>query len=236
MSLFWLMSFTMLSAGAIIPMKPLPQMCLEPQYQPSQLSGFRTCWVKPPILSRSRVEQPWGAWTILHSPCPSPCTRMPSGPYCSQILFTSSATSVAASSQEMRTYLLLPRFCGFLSPLGSQSTRLSGYLIRLGEYARFLYARLHGAGTALYRGSRVLPFFVIFQGLNVAGSYLESQCRGLILTTLPSFTSTAQGQAPKMPPLRPSDLRTVFSELFGVCSPERDPSGGVDVPLLSAAT
>ena len=43
MSAFWEMSFTMLSAGFIIPTKPLPQMCLEPQYQPSQLSGLRTC-------------------------------------------------------------------------------------------------------------------------------------------------------------------------------------------------
>ena len=50
-----------------------------------------------------------------------------------QMRLTSSATSLCASSQEMRTYLLLPRFCGFRSPLGSQSTRLSGYLIRLGE-------------------------------------------------------------------------------------------------------
>ena len=45
----------------------------------------------------------------------------------------SSATNCEASSQEMRTYLLLPRFCGFRSPLGSQSTRFSGYLTRLGE-------------------------------------------------------------------------------------------------------
>ena len=72
MSLFWQMSFTMLSLGAIIPMKPLPHTCFEPQYQPSQLSGLRICWVKPPSLSSSRVEQPWGACTILHSPWPSP--------------------------------------------------------------------------------------------------------------------------------------------------------------------
>ena len=68
MSLFSLMSFTMLSAGLIMPMRPLPQTCFDPQYQPSQLSGLRTCWVKPPILSRSSVAQPWGACTILHSP------------------------------------------------------------------------------------------------------------------------------------------------------------------------
>ena len=58
MSLFSLMSFTMLSAGLIIPMRPLPQTCFDPQYQPSQLSGLRTCCVKPPILSSSRVAQP----------------------------------------------------------------------------------------------------------------------------------------------------------------------------------
>ena len=45
----------------------------------------------------------------------------------------SAAMMSVASSQEMRTYLLLPRFCVFLSPSGSQSTRLSGYLTRLGE-------------------------------------------------------------------------------------------------------
>ena len=32
------------------------QTCLEPQYQPSQLSGFLTCWVKPPIISKSLPE------------------------------------------------------------------------------------------------------------------------------------------------------------------------------------
>ena len=35
-------------------------------------------------------------------------------------------------------YLLLPRFCGLRSPLGSQSTRIMGNLIRLGEKVRFL--------------------------------------------------------------------------------------------------
>ena len=68
MSLFSEMSFTMLSAGLIMPIRPLPHTCLAPQYQPSQLSGLRTCWVKPPILSSRSVAQPWGACTILHSP------------------------------------------------------------------------------------------------------------------------------------------------------------------------
>ena len=39
--------FDMLPLGASMPWKPWPQTCLEPQYQPSQLSGLRTCWVKP---------------------------------------------------------------------------------------------------------------------------------------------------------------------------------------------
>ena len=32
----------------------------------------------------------------------------------------------SASFQEMRLYLLTPRFCGLRSPLGSKSTRIMG--------------------------------------------------------------------------------------------------------------
>ena len=60
-------------------------------------------------------------------------------------------------------------------------------------------------------GLRVFPSFLISQALNPSGSYLESKWSGLTRTTLPSFTSTAHGQAPKIPPLRPRDLYTVFS-------------------------
>ena len=42
-------SLRMFCWGAIMPWKPWPHTCLEPQYQPSQLSGWRTCRVKPPI-------------------------------------------------------------------------------------------------------------------------------------------------------------------------------------------
>ena len=55
------------------------------------------------------------------------------GPYVFWMRVISPAMMSVASSQEMRTYLLLPRFCGLRSPFGSQSTRLSGYLTRLGE-------------------------------------------------------------------------------------------------------
>ncbi len=49
------MSLMRLAAGDIMPWKPWPQTCLAPQYQPSQLSGLRTCWVKPPIMSSRRA-------------------------------------------------------------------------------------------------------------------------------------------------------------------------------------
>ena len=121
-----------------MPWNPWPHTCLEPQYQPSQLSGWRTCRVKPPISSSRRALWPCGVWMVLLSPWPSPWTRIAAGPYCLWIRAISLAMMSVASSQEMRTYLLLPRFCGFLSPSGSQSMRLSGYLTRLGEYVRFL--------------------------------------------------------------------------------------------------
>jgi len=51
---------------------------------------------------------------------------MASMPYFSLMRVISETTMASASSQEMRWYLLLPRFCGFRSPFGSQSTRFSG--------------------------------------------------------------------------------------------------------------
>ena len=45
-----------------------------------------------------------------------------------------------ASSQEILVYLLLPLFCVFLSPVGSQSTLFNGYFILLGEYILFFQA------------------------------------------------------------------------------------------------
>ena len=79
-----------------------------------------------------------------------------------------------ASSQEMRSYLLFPRFCGLRSPSGSQSTLLSGYRIRLGEYVRFLYAVMYGAGRDLRPGSRTAPLRSIFHGRKLAPSYFQS--------------------------------------------------------------
>ena len=126
-------SLRMLACGAIMPWKPWPQTCLEPQYQPSQLSGWRTWRVKPPIALMSRPLWPCGVWMVLLSPWPSACSRMALRPYCFSMRLISLTMMSVASSHEMRTYLLLPRFCGLRSPLGSQSTRLSGYLMRLGE-------------------------------------------------------------------------------------------------------
>ncbi len=45
----------------------------------------------------------------------------------------SRAMMSVASSQLMRSNFDLPRFCGLRSPSGSQSTRLSGKGMRLGE-------------------------------------------------------------------------------------------------------
>jgi len=78
----------------------------------------------------------------------------------------SEATRSVASSQEILLYLLLPRFWGLRSPLGSQSTRFMGNLIRFGENVLFLYAREKGAGRALGRGSKVSPLRSIFHGLS----------------------------------------------------------------------
>src|SRR4030042_6942702 len=139
---------------------------------------------------------------------------MESGPYFLCCRFTSSAMRVVASSQEILLYLLLPRFCGFLSPFGSQSTLFKGYLIRLGEYTLFLYAKEKGGGVAFISGSKDLPFFVIFQGLNCLGLYFQSKCNGLILIIFPLLISIAQGTAPNIPPLRPSALITVLSAPF----------------------
>ena len=133
MSQFSLMSLPTLSCGAIMPWKPWPQTCLEPQYQPSQLSGWRTCRVKPPIASSRRPLWPCGVWMVLLSPWPSPWTRIAFGPYFFWMRTISLAMMSVASSQEMRSYLLTPRFCGLRSPSGSQSTLLSGYRMRFGE-------------------------------------------------------------------------------------------------------
>ena len=54
-------------------------------------------------------------------------------PYCSRTRLISPATRSSASSQEMRTYGDLPRFCGLRSPSGSKSTRFIGYLMRSSE-------------------------------------------------------------------------------------------------------
>ena len=58
--------------------------------------------------------------------CPSDCTRIEFRPDHSLMRSTSAATISVASSQLIRSYLLLPRFCGLRSPCGSQSTRFMG--------------------------------------------------------------------------------------------------------------
>ena len=72
MSVCWVTSFMMLSAGRHRPFSPLPQTCLVPQYQPSQLSALRTTWVKPPVRASRSIITPWTPWTVLVSPWPSP--------------------------------------------------------------------------------------------------------------------------------------------------------------------
>ena len=74
----------------------------------------------------------------------------------------------------MRTYLLLPRFWGFLSPLGSQSTRLRGYFTRLGEYTRLLYPSPRGVMVTRSGGVKVWPRASIFQGLQWTSVYALS--------------------------------------------------------------
>ena len=126
------------SWGAIMPWKPWPHTCLEPQYQPSQLSGWRTCRVKPPISSSRRALWPCGVWMVLLSPWPSPWTRIARGPYCLWIRAISLAMMSVASSQEMRTYLLLPRFCGFRSPFGIPVDALERVLDAVGGVGALL--------------------------------------------------------------------------------------------------
>src|SRR5690349_19052941 len=75
-------SFIVLVLGDIMPCTPLPQMCLAPQYHPSQLSGLRTESAKPPMWSSSTPGCPCGVCTVLHSPCPSPWNRTALLPYC----------------------------------------------------------------------------------------------------------------------------------------------------------
>ncbi len=60
------------------------------------------------------------------------------GPYFSRTRSISPVMMSRASSQEMRTYLLTPRFWMLRSPLGSKSTRFMGNRIRAGEWTRFL--------------------------------------------------------------------------------------------------
>ena len=116
-----------------MPTGSMPQACLAPQYQPSQLSGWRACLRKPPVRFSKFVWQPWAAWTFFVSPWPSDCARMENGPASSWMRLISVAMRSHASSHEMRTYFDVPRFWVLRSPFGSQSTRLSGYGMRFGE-------------------------------------------------------------------------------------------------------
>src|SRR5690606_30221423 len=166
-----------------------PQTCLAPQYQPSQLSGCLACMVNPPKILKRRYMQPWAACTTFVSPWPSHWSKTDSSPYCSLIRLISLAMMVAASSQLIRTYLLLPRFCGFLSPLGSQSTLFIGYRIRLGEVTRFLYPKAKGGIRDLLQALNSLPRALMVQGRNSFRSYFLSYLAGRVRRIFPSLTS-----------------------------------------------
>jgi hypothetical protein len=99
---------------------------------------------------------------------------MASGPYCLWILLISADMMSSASSQEIRRYLLLPRFWVLRSPFGSQSTRTMGNFTRLGEKVLFLYAREKGAGRALANGLRVSPLRSIVQGCRSSNLHFQS--------------------------------------------------------------
>ena len=120
------------------PYGSLPHRCLAPQYQPSHESGWRAWMVEPPRSSSSFTMAPWHGCTIFVSPWPSCCTRMEPAPCTSYWRLTSLAMMSVASSQLMRLYFEMPRVSGWRSPSGSQSSRMSGYGMRLRENACFL--------------------------------------------------------------------------------------------------
>ena len=59
--MFSAMSGIRLQTGSIWPTGSMPQACLAPQYEPSQLSELRICWVKPPSRSEQLVLAAVGA-------------------------------------------------------------------------------------------------------------------------------------------------------------------------------
>ncbi len=70
------MSLNRLCWWVFWPRGSLPQACLAPQYQPSQLSGWRACMVRPPVMSSRLAMVPWGPWLEPVSPWPSPWQKM----------------------------------------------------------------------------------------------------------------------------------------------------------------
>jgi len=152
--------------------------------------------------------QPWAACTTLVSEWPSACRRMAPRPYSFSMRRISAAMRSVASSQEMRTYLLMPRFWGLRSPFGSQSTRLRGYMVRLGELTRFLYPRVKGGMSVFILASKTFPRASIRHGFT---SYFQSKWNGRILSILPSFKSTWTQFASIPTPRKDSPLTTVLS-------------------------
>ena len=69
----------------------------------------------------------------------------------------SAAMMSSASSQLMRRYLLMPRLAVLRSPLGSQSTRMSGYGMRFFEYVEVFAAKANGGMSDFMPGSSVTP-------------------------------------------------------------------------------
>ena len=94
-----------------------------------------------------------------------------------------------ASSHEMRSYPLTPRFSVLRSPLGSQSTRLSGYFTRFSEYTDCFEAKPHCRSGWMSGGLYSLPFCTTFHDLTSPGS----NCIGSMRTILSSFTWTNIG-------------------------------------------
>ena len=92
-----------------------------------RMCGIRHTWVGTRLQpSRPSDEFRRQCQWLETRPVPWP-VMMASGPYSSLMRMLSEAMMSMASSQVMRSNSLLPRFSGWRSPFGSQSTRFMGY-------------------------------------------------------------------------------------------------------------
>jgi hypothetical protein len=119
-----------------------------------------------------------------------------------------------ASSQLMRSYLLLPLFWVLRSPLGSQSTRLRGYLIRLGN-RRVFYRPVKKAPAKISMSDSIdLPSRSIFHCRTSSFLYFHPYRMGRTRTILPSLTSTMPSAPPPKKPPRPEGSQNGLSLVF----------------------